>query len=139
MAAGGGVAEEARNLVLVKAGCTALTGEEVNCQGDVTSFGKATGDIYCVVAYVSACSSFLNNPNFTYRNGVVGNDTPYGLRMSGIYVFPYELWVSGTVQRNSGFPEYTTVLVSNGKLYGTTHGVAGPDGFFPGTVWQIKP
>jgi hypothetical protein len=80
------------------------------------SFGKAMGDIYCVVAYVSACSSVLNNPNFTYRSGVVGNDTPYAIRMSGIYVFPYQLWVSATAQRNSGFPENTTVLVGSNTV-----------------------
>ena len=26
-----------------------------------------------------------------------------------------------------------------GRLYGTTYGVAGQGGFFPGTVWRIKP
>lgn len=39
---------------------------------------------------------------------------------------------------NGEFP-YTTVLVSKGKLYGTTYGTAGQGGFWPGTVWQLKP
>jgi uncharacterized repeat protein (TIGR03803 family) len=35
---------------------------------------------------------------------------------------------------------YTDVLVGkNGVLYGTTTGVAGQSGFYPGTVWRIKP
>jgi hypothetical protein len=35
---------------------------------------------------------------------------------------------------------YSNVLVDKvGRLYGTTYGVAGQGGFFPGTVWQIKP
>jgi uncharacterized repeat protein (TIGR03803 family) len=38
-----------------------------------------------------------------------------------------------------GVYPYTTVLVSKGKLYGTTYGTAGQHGFWPGTVWQIKP
>jgi hypothetical protein len=80
------------------------------------SFGKAVGDIYCVVAYVSTCTSVMNNPNFTFRNGLVGNDTPYALRMSGIYVLPYQVWVSATAQHNAGFPEITTVSVSSNTV-----------------------
>lgn len=35
---------------------------------------------------------------------------------------------------------YTPVLVgTDGALYGTTYGVAGQGGFFPGTVWRITP
>lgn len=35
---------------------------------------------------------------------------------------------------------YTDVLVDKkGALYGTTAGVAGQSGFYPGTVWRIKP
>jgi uncharacterized repeat protein (TIGR03803 family) len=35
------------------------------------------------------------------------------------------------------FP-YSTVLIGNGFVYGTTYGSAGESGFFPGTVWRIK-
>jgi uncharacterized repeat protein (TIGR03803 family) len=35
------------------------------------------------------------------------------------------------------FP-YSTVLIGNGYVYGTTYGSAGESGFFPGTVWRIK-
>jgi hypothetical protein len=35
---------------------------------------------------------------------------------------------------------YSKVLIDTvGRLYGTTYGVAGQGGFYPGTVWQIKP
>jgi uncharacterized repeat protein (TIGR03803 family) len=34
---------------------------------------------------------------------------------------------------------YTTVLVGPDGLYGTTYGVAGESGFYPGTVWRITP
>ncbi len=77
------------------------------------SFGRATGDIFCVVAYVSTCTSVVNNPNFLFRHGPVGNDTPYTFRLSGIYVLPYQVWVSGTAQHNAGFPEVTSVLVGS--------------------------
>ena len=42
-----------------------------------------------------------------------GNDTPYTFRLSGIYVLPYQVWVSGTAQHNAGFPEVTSVLVGS--------------------------
>lgn len=35
------------------------------------------------------------------------------------------------------FP-YSSPLVSNGFIYGTTYGSAGESGFYPGTVWRIK-
>ena len=34
---------------------------------------------------------------------------------------------------------YTNVLVGADGLYGTTYGVAGQSGFYPGTVWKITP
>jgi uncharacterized repeat protein (TIGR03803 family) len=40
----------------------------------------------------------------------------------------------------AGEMAYTDVLVGkNGSLFGTTTGVAGQSGFYPGTVWRIKP
>ncbi len=39
---------------------------------------------------------------------------------------------------NGEFP-LTSVLVHKGKLYGTAHGTAGQAGFWPGTIWRIKP
>lgn len=35
---------------------------------------------------------------------------------------------------------YSNVLIDKmGRLYGTTYGVAGQSGYYPGTVWRIKP
>lgn len=33
---------------------------------------------------------------------------------------------------------YTKILISGNSIYGTTNGVAGQSGFWPGTVWQIQ-
>lgn len=72
------------------------------------SFGHTTGDIYG--------TSDLNNPNFTFRHGVVGNDVPYSIRVSGAYELPYQVSVSGTAQRTAGFPENTTVLIGGNTV-----------------------
>jgi uncharacterized repeat protein (TIGR03803 family) len=37
----------------------------------------------------------------------------------------------------SNYP-YSTVLINKGKLYGTSQGSAGQNGFYPGNVWEIK-
>jgi hypothetical protein len=68
------------------------------------SVGKNTGDVYPV-------GSDLNNPNFTFRKGVTGNDTPFSFRLSGIYELPLAVQMSGTFQHQRGFPELTTVSV----------------------------
>ena len=78
------------------------------------SFGKTTGDIYAS-STVSATVD-LNNPNNTFRQGVVGNDVPYSYRMSGVYEFPYQISVSGTAQYYQGFPDTTTVSVGNNTV-----------------------
>ena len=77
---------------------------------------RAWATFFCVVAYVSTCTSVMNNPNFMFRRGLIGNDTPYAFRMSGIYVLPYQVWVSATAQHNAGFPEITSVLVSGNTV-----------------------
>ena len=71
------------------------------------SYGKTTGDIYAALT-----TGDLNNPNNTFRNGVVGNDVPYSYRLSGVYELPYAISLSGTAQYYKGFPDTTTVLVS---------------------------
>jgi carboxypeptidase family protein len=70
------------------------------------SFGKTVGDIYATLATVD-----LNNPNNTFRRGVVGPDVPYSYRMSGVYELPYQISVSATAQYYQGFPDTTTVSV----------------------------
>ncbi|HVU21404.1 MAG TPA: choice-of-anchor tandem repeat GloVer-containing protein [Rhizomicrobium sp.] len=48
-----------------------------------------------------------------------------------LYTFPGQ---------TGGQYSYSKVLIDKlGRLYGTTHGVAGQQGFYPGTVWRIKP
>jgi hypothetical protein len=69
------------------------------------SIGKTTGDIYG--------TSDLNNPNFTFREGITGNDTPFSFRLSGIYELPFGVQMSGTLQHQRGFPELTTVSVGS--------------------------
>jgi hypothetical protein len=88
------------------------------------SLGKNTGDIYGV-------GSDLNNPNFAFRRGITGNDTPFSLRLSGIYELPYAVQMSGTFQHQRGFPEITAVSVGNNTValtQGTTNITVEPRG-----------
>jgi hypothetical protein len=72
------------------------------------SFGKTTGD---------PVGGDLNNPNNdAYRDGIVGDDTPWSYRLSGVYELPYGVAISGTGQYYAGFPEQTTVLVNNATV-----------------------
>jgi hypothetical protein len=72
------------------------------------SYGKTTGD--------TAGTSDLNNPNFQFREGIVGNDVPYSYRVSGVYELPYQISISATGQYYAGFPETTTVSVGNNTV-----------------------
>lgn len=88
------------------------------------SVGKNIGDIY-------AAADDLNNPNFQFRRGVQGNDVPFSLRLSGIYELPYRVTLSATYQRQSGFPEITSVSVGNNTIpltQGTTTITVDPRG-----------
>ena len=73
------------------------------------SFGRTEGDI-------AGVASDLNNPNFAFRRGLVGNDVPWSYRASGVYDFPYQLSLSVTAQYYQGFPELTTVSVGNNTV-----------------------
>ena len=87
------------------------------------SIGKNIGDIYG--------TSDLNNPNFTYRNGLVGNDTPFSLRLSGVYDLPFGVSASATYQHQVGYPELTQVSVGNNTValtQGTTTLTVAPRG-----------
>jgi hypothetical protein len=59
----------------------------------------------------TAATGDLNNPNFQFRHGLVGNDVPVSLRASGVYQMRWGVSVSATAQHYTGFPESTTVLV----------------------------
>lgn len=84
------------------------------------NFGRTLGDIFCNgTVTCTATTGDLNNPNFTFRQGLVGNDVPVSLRVSGLYQMPWGVSVSATAQRFTGFPENTTVLVG-GNTVGLT-------------------
>ena len=88
------------------------------------SFGENIGDIYPV-------GSDLNNPNFTFRRGVTGNDTPFSFRLSGLYDLPFGVAMSGTFQHQRGYPELTTVSVGSNTValtQGTTSVAVEPRG-----------
>ena len=72
------------------------------------SFGKTRGDVL---------SQDLNNPNSVqFRRGLLGNDSPWSYRASGVYQLPQDVFVSGTWQYYQGFPETTTVAVGNNTV-----------------------
>jgi outer membrane receptor protein involved in Fe transport len=72
------------------------------------SFGRTIGD---------ALGGDLNNPNSReFARGLVGNDTPYSYRMSGVFDLPYRISLSATGQYNKGFPETTTVSVGTNTV-----------------------
>jgi hypothetical protein len=77
------------------------------------SWGKTVGDIYQLTG---GTSRDLNNPNNAYRRGLLGNDVPFSLRLSGSYELPRGVSVSATLQRNTGFPELTTVSVGTNTV-----------------------
>jgi outer membrane receptor protein involved in Fe transport len=59
----------------------------------------------------------LNNPNQTqFATGVVGNDIPYSVRLSGLYELPLKISMSGTFQDQAGPAENTTVSVGNNTV-----------------------
>ena len=72
------------------------------------SFGRTIGD--------TAGTADLNNPNFAFRSGVVGNDVPWSYRGSAVFELPYQLSLSATAQYYQGFPELTTVSVGNNTV-----------------------
>jgi hypothetical protein len=73
------------------------------------SFGESRGDIYG--------STFdLNDPNNSFRRGLIGNDVPFSLKLFGLYQLPYGIQFSGTMQHFTGFPELTTVSVSSNTV-----------------------
>jgi len=82
------------------------------------TFSQNLGDIYCnSLVACSAATGDLNNPNFTYRRGLAGNDVPTSLRGSGLYQLPWGgVSISTTVQHYTGFPENTTVLVGTNTV-----------------------
>jgi hypothetical protein len=81
------------------------------------NFEKSVGDIFCNNAITCTnANSDLNNPNFNFRRGLIGNDVPVSLRGSGMYQMRGGVSVSVTAQHYTGFPEQTTVLVTGNTV-----------------------
>jgi len=124
-----------------------------NSYGNVFSI-QPDGSDYKVLWAVSGGQGFTGNGPWralsmdasgvlygaTYADGASANGEVFSLtppkqgqqawQAQVLYAFP-----GGT----DGEMAYTDVLVGkNGTLYGTTTGVAGQSGFYPGTVWRIK-
>ena len=69
------------------------------------ALGENTGDTY-------SSTADLNNPNFTFRRGLVQADVPVSFKLSGIYQLPYDFSLGGNVQYSSGYVESDTVVVT---------------------------
>lgn len=69
------------------------------------SVGKNVGDIYG--------TTDLNNPNYTFRHGLLDNDQKVFLKVSGAYELPYGITAAANVQHYSGYPELTTVQIDS--------------------------
>jgi carboxypeptidase family protein len=55
----------------------------------------------------------LNDPNNTvFANGIVGNDSKYGVRLSGSYRTPGDVQLAGTLVANQGYPYVSTFQVT---------------------------
>jgi len=67
------------------------------------SYGRSTGDIYG--------TADLNDPNLTFRQGLLNQDVPLAVKVSGLYELPYGISLSASAQHANGFPERTTVSV----------------------------
>jgi uncharacterized repeat protein (TIGR03803 family) len=120
-------------------------------RGNVFSI-RPDGSDYAVLWEVAGTQGFTGNGPWralsmdangvlygaTYADGVSANGEVFSLTPGSghwnakvLYTFP-----GGA----GGERAYSNVLVGKGGLlFGTTTGVAGPQGFFPGTVWVIKP
>jgi hypothetical protein len=72
------------------------------------SLGKNVGDIYG--------TADLNNPNNTFRRGLIEFDVPVSMKLSGAYQFPYGVSLSGNFQHFTGFPEEDSVIVSSNTV-----------------------
>jgi carboxypeptidase family protein/TonB-dependent receptor-like protein len=72
------------------------------------SFGRAR---------VASLGGNRSDPNITNNpfdsTGLPASDAPWSYRVSGVYVLPYQISVSGTGQYQIGAPETTTVVVTN--------------------------
>ena len=66
---------------------------------------RTTGDTQAAtVASTGQPAGDLNNPNLTFRNGLVGDDSTYSVRLSGLYQLPYKSRSAARCSTTPGFP-----------------------------------
>ncbi|HZT75215.1 MAG TPA: TonB-dependent receptor [Vicinamibacterales bacterium] len=81
--------------------------------GGLNTGGTGSGQGSTIGTAGSATEADLNDPNATlYTNGIVGNDSRYAFRASGIYSAPYGINVSGSLVSNTGYPYVSTYTVT---------------------------
>jgi hypothetical protein len=91
------------------------------------TFGKNSGGINATSGQSSTISSTsggdLNDPNFTqFPDGIVGNDSKVAFRLSGSYVFPWDISMAGSLVANTGYPYISTYSLS--RATAATAGIA---------------
>ncbi len=60
-----------------------------------------------------AAGTDLNDPNNTrFPTGIIGNDSETAFRLSGSYMLPYDINLSGSLVANSGYPYVSTFALS---------------------------
>ncbi len=65
----------------------------------------------------------LNDPNnISFTEGIIGNDSPVGLRLSGTYVAPWDVNIAGALVSNGGYPYVSTYTLT--RAVAATQGIA---------------
>ena len=65
----------------------------------------------------------LNDPNNTvYPTGIIGNDSETAFRLSGSYLLPFDINVSGSMIANNGYPYVSTFNLT--RAVAATQGIA---------------
>ncbi|HYM22692.1 MAG TPA: hypothetical protein VEU08_05775, partial [Vicinamibacterales bacterium] len=81
------------------------------------TIGKNTGGLNSSGGQSSTAD--LNDPNTTlYTNGIIGNDSPVGFRLSGSYQAPQKILFAGSLVSNSGYPIVSTYTVTKAAFPG---------------------
>lgn len=81
-------------------------------------YGKTLGSIY---SSSTQASIDLNDPNnFIFANGAVGNDRPHQLKLSGHFMLPGNLMLSGVFSAMTGGPRARQLVVDRTLVPGLT-------------------
>ncbi len=58
----------------------------------------------------------LNDPNnIAFTEGIIGNDSPVGFRLSGTYIAPFDINVGGALVSNGGYPFVSTFAMTRAQ------------------------